>query len=178
MAVRPSERVSPGLFWAIFGWFSLLSALTVQLRDTDLAGLFPTVLFVTWVTLGILTSIRMRRFKALLQERIPEIVERRQIGSLLLSWNSYRLLGATQEGDVLSDAVLGPAARRIAAIELAASAWFALVWLGGLTLITVDAAIEGQTGFIPVALIMLVVSGLILLTTYTWFKGPRRKGSA
>ncbi len=113
---RAPARVAR-LVWA--AWFPWLAFLVGTILATEprggAAGVFSCLMALSWLGTGVAGLLAAAAFKRELEREKPEILQRRNIGTLAFTINVLRLIAAARDADVVSDPVLREHGARVRA---------------------------------------------------------------
>ncbi len=118
---RPLARLIKAI-WV--PWLAMLWLFALATAPNTSPVLFVILLAVSWLGTGLAVLYATYSFKMALVRRAPSVLEQRNIGSLLWTWNLYAMVAATWDKTVRSDPELSEYADRLRWLFIAPVAIF------------------------------------------------------
>lgn len=169
---RDFEGVSLVVFASTFAWLTALLVAAIiapgGVRNVVVRNAFS----VTLVLVATIQVIGHAQFKRALLVRHPGVASRRRITDVFRGGGAWRVLGATQDPEVLSDPGMRSAARMLAGLEFAVVLWITLVWVLAAGWMAIADFAHGSIAGLVFALVMTAFFGSMWWLAYRQFRGP------
>jgi hypothetical protein len=166
------RRASLSLAFGIPAWFGFLVLVLVAVggESSPVGGLVVMLLFVSWIILGFGDLTANLTLKLRLQERLPRVLEEYDVGTLLVSWNSWRLLHAAQDGRVLDDPSTGSLARVVTGFAVGTIGPFVVLLVVGIAVAAVTSVL--QRNLTLLFLVLFLAAASLSSVLWSFSTGP------